>query len=145
MFTRPLTLLALASLVVAAVATQAQAGSCCACTYSCAPPPPQVQIWGLVPSYGVIQGPVYSGPGYYTAPTYETEVSTADYPYAGSSDFFDAGPNVDPFRNNLYHPYWPMLPGRHLGRSYWHDGEIYRRSYPRHAMAMHARKDADAR
>jgi hypothetical protein len=117
MFMRSLTLLGLTA-IVAAAATPVAAQPCCSCGYVCAqpappapPPPPAIQIWGLTPSYGVIQGPVYTGPGYYTGPTYQTEVSTAEFPYAGSSDFFDAGPNVDPFRNNLYHPYWPMLRG----------------------------------
>lgn len=130
MFTRSLTLLALAGLVAAAAPASAQ--SCCTCNYSCAPsapPPSPIQIWGLTPSYGVIQGPVYTGPGYYTGPTYETEVSTADYPYSGSSDFYDRGPNFDPFRNGLYHPYWPMLPGHSLRRYHLHEsGVIYRRA-----------------
>jgi hypothetical protein len=44
--------------------------ACCGCAYTCAPPP-QVQIWGLAPSFVVNQGPVYTGPGFYTSPTYE--------------------------------------------------------------------------
>jgi hypothetical protein len=122
MFMRPL--FALAAFVAAAAATPAFA-QCCACTETCPPPPPpsQVQVWGLSPSYGVVQGPVYTGPGYYTGPVYKTEVSTADYPYVGSTDFFDAGPNADPFRNNLYHPYWPMLPGLSMRASRYHPGD----------------------
>jgi hypothetical protein len=82
MITRTLSLLALTAFVSAAAATQASAGACCGCAYTCAPPA-QVQIWGLSPSYVVNQGPVYTGPGYYTAPTYEGEASTVDYPYVG--------------------------------------------------------------
>jgi hypothetical protein len=82
MITRTLSLLALTAFVAAAAATPAMAGSCCGCAYTCAPPA-QVQIWGLSPSYVVNQGPVYTGPGFYTAPTYEGEASTADYPYVG--------------------------------------------------------------
>jgi len=85
MFARALLLLASAALVSAAAATQATAGSCCGCAYTCAPPP-QVQIWGLSPSYVVNQGPVYSGPGFYTSPTYEGEARTVDYPYVRYSD-----------------------------------------------------------
>jgi len=139
MFTRLLSLVGFAAFIAAAAATPAMAGSCCGtCAYACAPPAP-IQIWGLVPSHGVNQGPVYTGPGYYTSPTYETEVSTADYPYSGSSDFYDAGPYADPFRNDLYHPYWPMLPGRlhHLGRLYPREtGAIYRHGFGRRAMVM---------
>jgi hypothetical protein len=88
MFARSLSLLALTTLVAAATATQALAGSCCGCAYTCAPPAPaQIQIWGLSPTYVVNQGPVYSGPGFYTEPTYEGEVSTADYPYVGIGVF----------------------------------------------------------
>jgi hypothetical protein len=104
MFARALLLLASAALVSAAAATQATAGSCCGCAYTCAPPP-QVQIWGLSPSYVVNQGPVYSGPGFYTSPTYEGEASTVDYPYVRYSDHprhlrpYDGGPYADPFRH----------------------------------------------
>jgi len=112
MFARSLSLLALTAVVAAATATQALAGSCCGCAYSCAPPA-QVQIWGLSPAYVVNQGPVYTGPGFYTAPTYEGEVSTADYPYVGNGVYpryyrpYDGGPYADPFRHRLYHSYWP--------------------------------------
>jgi hypothetical protein len=114
MFARSLSLLALTAAVAAATATQALAGSCCGCAYTCAPPTPaQIQIWGLSPAYVVNQGPVYSGPGFYTAPTYEGEVSTADYPYVGNGFYpryyrpYDGGPYADPFRHRLYHSYWP--------------------------------------
>jgi hypothetical protein len=79
MLARALSVLATTAIVSVAAATQAMA--CCGCAYTCAPP--QVQIWGLSPSFVVNQGPVYSGPGIYTAPTYEGEVSTVDYPYVG--------------------------------------------------------------
>jgi hypothetical protein len=85
MITRTLSLLALTAFVAAA-ATQASAGSCCGCAYTCAPPA-QVQIWGLSPAYVVNQGPVFTGPGFYTAPTYEGEASTADYPYVGYGSY----------------------------------------------------------
>src|SRR6202035_5868898 len=92
MIARSLSLLALTAFVSAA-ATQALAGSCCRCAYTCALPAPvqmrpaQIQIWGLSPTYVVNQGPVYSGPGFYTAPTYEGEASTAGYPYVRYSDY----------------------------------------------------------
>ncbi|HLH94918.1 MAG TPA: hypothetical protein VKW08_07355 [Xanthobacteraceae bacterium] len=133
-------LFALAVFVAATAANTASARPCCTCAYGCAlPAPPPIQIWGLTPSYGVIQGPVYTGPGYYTGPTYQTEVSTAEYPYSGSSDFFDAGPNVDPFRNDLYHPYWPMLLGLSPRRYHSHDaGMIYRRGAGARALSPSA-------
>jgi hypothetical protein len=92
MIARSLSLLALPAFVLAA-ATPALAGSCCRCAYTCAPPaqvqmlPAQIQIWGLSPTYVMNQGPVYSGPGFYTAPIYEGEASTAGYPYVGYSDY----------------------------------------------------------
>jgi hypothetical protein len=85
MLTRSLALLAATAFISAAAATQAAAG-CCACVYTCAPPA-QIQIWGLSPSYVVNHGPVYSGPGFYTWPTYEGEVSTVDYPYVGYGNY----------------------------------------------------------
>ena len=75
MLRRSLSLLALTVFVSAAAATEAMA--CCGCASTCAPPA-QVQIWGLSPSYGVNLGPVYSGPDYYTSPTYEGETSMVD-------------------------------------------------------------------
>jgi hypothetical protein len=111
MFVRSLSLLALAAFVSAGAAPQAMAGSCCGCANTCAPPA-QVQIWGLSPSYVVNQGPVYSGPGFYTEPTYEGELSTVDYPYVGNGYYpryyrpYDGGPYADPFRHRVYHRYW---------------------------------------
>ena len=148
MFTRSLPVVAMTALLAATAVTQASAQSCCSCTYTCVPPPPpqiqppQIQIWGLTPAYTVNQGPVYSGPGRYTAPIYEGEVSTVDYPYSGSSDFFDAGPNADPFRNNLYHPYWPMLRGLSLRPGRFHRTVLYHRASASRAMAApHVHKD----
>ena len=112
MLARSLSLWALTAFVSAAAATQATAGSCCrGCAYTCAPPP-QVQIWGLTPSFVVNQGPVYTGPGFYTSPTYEGEVSTADYPYVGYGDYprnsrpFYGVTYLDPYRDRLYRPSW---------------------------------------
>jgi hypothetical protein len=85
MLTRSLAHLGATAFISAAAATQAAAG-CCACVYTCAPPA-QIQIWGLSPSYVVNHGPVYSGPGFYTWPTYEGEVSTVDYPYVGYGNY----------------------------------------------------------
>jgi hypothetical protein len=82
MSTRPLSLIALAAFGAAVASAPAMAGWCCECAYGCAPPP-QVQIWGLSPVFVVNQGPVYSGPGFYTSPTYEGETLTSDYPYVG--------------------------------------------------------------
>jgi hypothetical protein len=111
MLARTLSLLAATAFVSAAAATQALAGSCCGCAYTCAPP--QVQIWGLSPTYVVNEGPVYSGPGFYTGPTYEGEVSTADYPYVGYGNYrgyhrpYDGGPYMYPFRHRP--PYRRLL------------------------------------
>jgi hypothetical protein len=88
-------LLALTALLSGAASTPAAAG-CCSCAVSCAPAP--LTIWGVVPSYGVNQGPVYTGPGYTTLPTYEAEVSTIDYPYVG----YESDP--------VYRAYPPYLP-----------------------------------
>jgi hypothetical protein len=96
MFARSLALLALTAFVAAAAVPPALAGSCCGCAYACAPPP-QIQIWGLSPTYVVNQGPVYSGPGFYTSPTYEGEVVRVDYPYVGYS---------------VYPRHYRMLPAR---------------------------------
>ena len=105
-----LSIFALTALVSAAATVPATA-QCCGCAYSCAPPA-QVQIWGVQPSYVVNQGPVYTGPGFYTSPTFEGETLTANYPAVGYYDPFDRGP-YDPFRHQLYNPYWPHLPPRH--------------------------------
>ena len=124
MFARPLTVLALTALVSAAAATQAMA--CCGCAHTCAPP--QIQVWGLTPSYVVNQGPVYSGPGFYTSPTYEGEVSTVDYPYVGYSDY----PRYRPYRNRAYQPYWegnPLEPPHHFGMLHRHDFEVFHRHH----------------
>ena len=87
MITRSLSLLALAAFASAVAAAPAMA--CCGCAYTCAPPA-QIQTWempsyawGLSPSYVVNQGPVYTGPGFYSSPTYEGETLTVDYPYVG--------------------------------------------------------------
>lgn len=106
-----LSLFALAGLLLLAAATPAKAHCCGGCAYTCAPPA-QVQIWGLQPGYVVNQGPVYSGPGFYTSPTFEGETLTVDYPAVGYYDPFDRGP-YDPFRHQLYNPYWPHLPPEH--------------------------------
>jgi hypothetical protein len=145
MLARSLSLLALTAFVSAAAATQALAGSCCGCPYTCAPPA-QVQIWGLSPSFVVNQGPVYSGPGFYTAPTYEGEVSTADYPYVGSGDYpryyrpYDGAPYAEPFRHRLYHPYWQgVLPEQphHFAMLHRHETNVlYRHGFGPRAITM---------
>lgn len=138
MFRRSLALLALTASASAAAAAQAMA--CCGCAYACAPPAP-AQTWGLSPSYGVNQGPVYSGSGYYTAPTYEGEASTADYPYVGYGDYrrYDF-PHADPLQHRLYYPYWQPTPRerpRHFGTLYRHDtGVVYRYGYGPGAITM---------
>ena len=106
-----LSLFALAGLVLLAAATPARAQCCGGCAYTCAPPA-QIQIWGLQPGYVVNQGPVYTGPGFYTLPTFEGEALTVDYPAVGHYDPFDRGP-YDPFRHQLYNPYWPHLAPEH--------------------------------
>ena len=108
---------ALTAIAAAAGATPAAAG-CCGCPPPCPPPvqaealPVPIQAWGRSPMYVVNQGPVYSGPGFYTSPTFEAETFTADYPAVGHYDPFDRGP-YDPFRHQLYNPYWPYLPPEH--------------------------------
>jgi hypothetical protein len=79
-----LSIFAVTALVAAAAITPA-AAQCCGCAYTCAPPA-QVQIWGVQPGYVVNQGPVYSGPGFYTSPTFEGETLTVDYPGVGYYD-----------------------------------------------------------
>jgi len=115
MFRRSLALLAL-GFALAAPTSEAAAG-CCSCAMPCGAPAP-VTIWGLSPAYGVNQGPVYSGPGYTTLPTYEGEASTYEYPYVGyeggyapypsyrSYRPYDGGPYVSPLRHRFYHGYW---------------------------------------
>ena len=142
MIRNALSLLALTALAAAGAATPA-AAQCCACGYGCAPPAPvevapsPVQIWGLQPSYVVNQGPVYTGPGFYTSPTYQAETLTAGYPATGYYDPFDRGP-YDPFRSQLYSPYWPHLPPEHrvtmLPRP--QTGVIYRRGFGARALTM---------
>jgi hypothetical protein len=149
MLARSLSLLALTAFVAAATVPQALAGSCCGCAYTCAPPA-QVQIWGLSPSYVVNQGPVYSGPGFYTSPTYEGEALTADYPYVGNRDYpryyrpyDDGGRYAEPFRHRLYHPYWQdeLSERRHqLGILYGHEsGVLYRHGFGPRAVTMAGR------
>lgn len=134
-----LSLLAATAFVSAVAATQANA-QCCGCSYTCGAPalPAPVQIWGLSPGYVVNQGPVYSGPGFYTSPIYEGEVSTVDYPYVGEYPY-DGGPYADPFRHHLYHPYWPNLPQRphHFGLLHrYQSGFVYRRGPGPRAITM---------
>jgi hypothetical protein len=141
MLARSLSLLALTGFVSAAAAAPALAGSCCGgCAYTCAPPA-QIQIWGLSPVYVVNQGPIFSGPGFYTSPTYQGEVSTVDYPYVGNGDYpryyrpYDGGPYADPFRHRLYHQYWQgALPARphHFEILHRRDtSTLYRHSFDR--------------
>jgi hypothetical protein len=130
MLRRSLTLIALTAFVSAAAATQAMA--CRGCAYACAPPVP-VQIWGLS-SFGVNQGPVYTGPGYYASPTYEGETLKVDYPYVGYGDYQRRDypayeyPYLEPFRHRVYHPYWhstlPERP-RHFGTFYRHEANVF--------------------
>ena len=140
MFARSLSLIAVTAFVSVAAATQAMA--CCGCAYTCAPPP-QVQIWGLTPSYVVNQGPVYSGPGFYTAPTYEGETLTVDYPYVGYGDYprygrpYDGGPYADPFRHR---PYWhgvlPEQPHHFIILHRHETSVLYRHSFGPRAITM---------
>ena len=145
-----LSLFALTALVAA---TPAAAGCCGGCTYSCAPPsvaievpPAPVQIWGLTPSFVVNQGPVYSGPGFYTSPTYEAETLTVNYPHTGYYAPFDRGP-YDPFRHQIYSPYWPYLTGtypRHFTKPQRSEGGvIYRHGFGPRALAMSERHSRD--
>jgi hypothetical protein len=145
MSTRSLALFAAAAFVAAAAATPAMAGSCCGCAYACAPPA-QVQIWGLAPSFVVNQGPVYSGPGFYTSPTYEGETFTADYPYVGYGDYHRYRYESEPFRR--YEPYWQgALPGpRHFTSLHRHEtGVLYRPGFGRRAITMSSAGHRDYR
>jgi hypothetical protein len=134
---RSLSLFALGAFVAAAAATPAMAGSCCGCGYGCAPPP-QIQIWGLAPSFVVNQGPVYSGPGFYTSPTYEGETLTSDYPYVGWGDYPRYRYETEPFRH--YEPYrlgaLPERP-RHFTTLRRHETDVvYRPGFGRRAITM---------
>jgi len=131
MFQRSLVLLAL-GVALAAPTSEAAAG-CCSCALPCAAPAP-ITIWGLSPMYGVNQGPVYSGPGYTTLPTYEGEASTVGYPYVG----YERG--YDPYPGYTYPPYTgePYAdPLRHqVYRSTWRAAALptfYRRGFYHHA------------
>lgn len=145
MIKRSLYLIAMTAFVSAAAATQAMAGSCCGCAYTCGSPA-QIQIWGLSPSYVVNQGPVFTGPGFYTSPTYEGEVSTVDYPYVGSPDYpfysrpYDGGRYAEPFRHRLYHRYWEgVFPARphHFGMLERREGGVfYRHGFGPRAITM---------
>jgi hypothetical protein len=134
MFRRSLALLAL-GFALAAPTSEAAAG-CCSCALPCAAPAP-ITIWGLSPSYRVNQGPVYSGPGYTTLPTYEGEASTYGYPYVGYERGYDpypgysyppylGGPYADPLRHRVYHGYWgelaPLQPTFYRHGLYHHVG-----------------------
>jgi hypothetical protein len=132
MIKRSLALLALGALALAASANVA-AAQCCSCAMPCAAPAP-ITIWGLSPAYGVNQGPVYSGPGYTTLPTYEGEASTVDYPYVG----YEGG--YEPYRG---YPYYRPYDGRryadpfsHRVRGgYWRDvAPLYRHGFYRHVV-----------
>ncbi len=143
MITRSLSLLALAAFASAVAAAPAMA--CCGCAYTCAPPV-QVQTWGFQtwesPSYVVNQGPVFTGPGFYSSPTYEGETLTVDYPYVGPYGYPGYRPygglTIEPFRHRLYHPYWQgALPPRHFEMLHRHEaGVIYRRGFGPRAITM---------
>jgi hypothetical protein len=149
MITRSLSLLALAAFASAIAAAPAMA--CCGCAYTCAPPaqilPWEIQTWGQSPSYVVNQGPVYTGPGFYTSPTYEGETLTVDYPYVGPFGYpgyrpypgyrrYEGGPSIEPFRHRLYHPYWQgALPHRFEMQRH-EAGVIYRHGFGPRAITM---------
>jgi hypothetical protein len=114
MIRRSLALFAL-GLALAAGTGEATA-QCCNCAISCWGPAP-VTIWGLSPAYRVNQGPVFSGPGYTTLPSYEGEAPTYEYPYVGYEGGYvpyghpyyrpyDGGPYSDPLRHHVHHGYW---------------------------------------
>jgi hypothetical protein len=152
MMTRWSALLAATAFVAAAAATPAMA--CCDCAYTCAAPaqvaPAQVQIWGLSPQFVVNQGPVFSGPGYYTDPTFEGESLTVDYPYVGYGNPalsapryyrpYDGAPAADPFRHRFYHQHWegvlPERPHHFATLSRHEDGVPYRRGFRPRAITM---------
>ena len=141
MFARSLSLLALTAFVSAAAATEAMA--CCGCAYTCAPPA-QIQIWGLSPSYVVNQGPVFSGPGFYTSPTYEGETLTADYPYVGNYPRYDyryeSGVYPNTFRHRVDRRYWQgelSEQPRHFAVFNRHEaGVFYRHGFGPRAITM---------
>src|ERR1700758_1268135 len=116
MLKRSLALLALGAVALAASANSA-AAQCCSCALPCAAPAP-VTIWGLSPVYGVNQGPVYSGPGYTTLPTYEGEASTADYPYVGYEGGYGPYPRYPFYRPYAGGRYADPL-NRHVYRGNW--------------------------
>jgi hypothetical protein len=158
MFRNSLHLVALGALLAGTAATPAAVG-CCGCPTPCAPPA-EVQIWGLSPGYVVNQGPVYTGPGFTTEPTYEGESSTVGYPYAAYEsypgyrpfpDFYqpiDRGPY---FQRRFYRGYWPDAG---LPQPYPADAHYYR-GYSRHDIGprvvrvsaahwvAHTRRDID--
>jgi hypothetical protein len=115
MFRRPLQLLALGTVISAAAATQAAAGSCCGgCWSPCVAPAPvvvaptpvvvQPVVVPVTPVYVVNQGPIYSGPGIMTYPGYFDEWQWPRfYPYVG----------VDVYAP-LYRPYEPRRYYRHV-------------------------------
>ncbi len=145
MIKRSLSLLALAAFASAVAAAPAMA--CCGCGYTCAPPvevPAEpVQIWGISPSYVVNQGPVFTGPGFYTSPTFEGETLSVDYPYVGPFGYpgyyrrYGGGPFIEPFRHRLYHPYWQgALPHRFETLHRHEAGVIYRHGFGPRAITM---------
>jgi hypothetical protein len=149
MITRSLSLLALAAFASAVAAAPAMA--CCGCAYTCAPPV-QIQNWGFQnwgfqtwesPSYVVNQGPVFTGPGFYSSPTYEGETLTVDYPYVGPFGYpgyyrpYNGGPGIEPFRHRLYHPYWRGALSHGFEVPYRHEaGVIYRHGFGPRAITM---------
>jgi hypothetical protein len=98
----------------------------------------------------VNQGPVFSGPGYYTAPTFEGESLTIDYPYFGYGNPalsaprhyrpYDGAPSADPFRHRLHHEYWegvlPERPHHFAARSHHEAGVMYRRGFGPRAITV---------
>jgi hypothetical protein len=83
MSSRPLAIAALAAAVLAAPAS-AGAGSPCCCSDPCVAPAPVMHVYRpyeIPRIYIVNQGPVYSGPGIFTAPLVVGSPPMADYPY----------------------------------------------------------------
>jgi hypothetical protein len=130
MFRRQLQFLALGTLISAAAATQAAAGSCCGgCWTPCVAPAPVVVAPAPVvvvqpvavpvtPVYVVNQGPIYSGPGIMTYPGYFDEWQWPRfYPYVG----------VDVYAP-LYRPYEPRRYYRHVS---YHAKPAHHRGYRR--------------
>jgi hypothetical protein len=108
MATRPLLLLALATLGSMSTLAPAAAGACCACDPACVPPavvfvvPQPVYV---KPIYIVNRGPVYGGPGIITRPLKKHfNRPLADYPYVGRDFYY---PPYNPYAT-LTHSYgWP--------------------------------------